>query len=570
MQSNKGAYALLLGSGVSRSSRIPTGWEIVLGLIRKVATLSGEQCEPDPAAWYAEKFGEQPDYGKLLDMVAKTPSERQQLLRPYFEPSADEQGQGVKMPTKAHRAIAKLAMAGYIRVIITTNFDRLMERALEEAGIAPTVLSAADHLEGAVPIAHMKCCVVKVHGDYLDTRIRNTPTELAGYDPRMDAFLARVFDEFGLVTCGWSAEWDTALRANIERAPSRRYSMFWASRGTPSHAAKDLIALRAGQTLPINDADTFFDDLQTKIESIEEFSKPHPLSKDIAVASAKRFLSEPQFRIRLSDLVDGLATDLASTLRDGPFADTMANSSVEAVTARIRHYDSLSSTLVAVATVIGRWGTSETAHALRRARERIDAIKRQDGYTFWLAYQNYPTTLLTYAALLGASLGDNLVAMAPLFEGEIRLRGYDVPVAEALPPAYFVEDGAEKLLEGFQRQRVPVSHWMHRTLWTEVGGEFTSQSEFDIHFDWVEIMAALACQHVGAKTDKTEFGGWFPPGRYNFAAKSRDRVLARMEESLDKLGDKSPYVVSALSGSNATECQAAIASLKAFMAKARW
>ncbi|WP_175772439.1 SIR2 family protein [Paraburkholderia phenazinium] len=570
MQSNKGAYALLLGSGISRASQIPTGWDIVIELIRKVAVLSCEQCEPEPAAWYAKKFGEQPDYGKLLDMVAKTPSERQQLLSSYFEPSADEQSQGVKMPTRAHRAIAKLAKAGYIRVIVTTNFDRLMERALEEAGIPPTVLSAPDHLDGAVPLAHMKCCVVKVHGDYLDTRSRNTPTELAAYDPRMDAFLERVFDEFGLVTCGWSADWDTALRANIERAPSRRYSMFWASRGAPGQAAKDLIALRAGQTIPINDADTFFEELQTKIESIEEFSKPHPLSKDIAIASTKRFLSEPQYRIRLSDLIDTLGTDLATKLRDGPFAETMVNQSVEAVTSRIRHYDALTSPLVAVAEVIGRWGTSEAAHALRRARERVDAVKRQDGYTFWLAYQNYPITLITYAALLGASLSDNLVAMAPLFEGEIRLRGYNVPLAEALPPSYFVEDGYEKLLEGFQQHRVPVSHWMHRTIWTEVGSEFTSESEFDTHFDWVEIIAALACQHVRAKTDKTEYGRWFPQGRYNLAAKSRDRVLVRIEDSLEKLGDKSPYVVSALFGSSATECKAAVASLKSFISKPRW
>jgi len=570
MQSNKGAYALLLGSGVSRSSRIPTGWEIVLELIRKVAVLSEEQCEPDPAAWYAAKFGEQPDYGKLLDMVAKTPSERQQLLRAYFEPSADEQGQDVKMPTKAHRAIAKLAFAGYVRVIITTNFDRLMERALEDEGIAAVVLSAPDHIAGTVPLAHMKCCVVKVHGDYLDTRIRNTPTELAEYDERMNAFLGRVFDEFGLVTCGWSADWDTALRANIERAPSRRYSMFWTSRGEPGQAAKDLIARRGGLTLPINDADSFFDDLQTKIESIEEFSKPHPLSKDIAVASAKRFLSDPQHRIRFSDLVDGLGRDLATRLRDGPFLDTSTKSSVEVVTARVRLYDSLCSTLVAVAVVVGRWGTPEGAHALRRARERIDAVKRQDGFVFWTAYQNYPTTLLTYAALLGASLGDNLVAMAPLFLGEVKLRGYDVPVAEALPPAYFMEDGGEKLLDGFQRHRVPISEWMHRTLWEEVGAEFASKSEFEHHFDWVEMIAALACQNSRVAHDKTEFGGWFPPGKYNFAVKSRDRVLARIEESLAKYGDISPYSVSGLFGDDAAKCRAALASLKAYTAKAHW
>jgi hypothetical protein len=42
---NKGAYALLLGSGVSRSAGIPTGWEIVLDLTRQVAASYGERCE---------------------------------------------------------------------------------------------------------------------------------------------------------------------------------------------------------------------------------------------------------------------------------------------------------------------------------------------------------------------------------------------------------------------------------------------------------------------------------------------------------------------------------------------
>ena len=47
--SNKGVYAVLLGSGISRASGIPTGWEVLLDLIRKVAELEGEECEPNPA-----------------------------------------------------------------------------------------------------------------------------------------------------------------------------------------------------------------------------------------------------------------------------------------------------------------------------------------------------------------------------------------------------------------------------------------------------------------------------------------------------------------------------------------
>src|SRR6218665_1820305 len=34
---NKGVFAVLLGSGLSRSAGIPTGWEITLDLVRRVA-----------------------------------------------------------------------------------------------------------------------------------------------------------------------------------------------------------------------------------------------------------------------------------------------------------------------------------------------------------------------------------------------------------------------------------------------------------------------------------------------------------------------------------------------------
>ena len=61
-------------------------------------------------------------------------AERQQLLRAYFEPNDQEREEGEKEPTAAHRAIAALAAQGFIKVIITTNFDRLVETALREEG----------------------------------------------------------------------------------------------------------------------------------------------------------------------------------------------------------------------------------------------------------------------------------------------------------------------------------------------------------------------------------------------------------------------------------------------------
>jgi len=150
VHTTRGAYALLLGSGISRSAGIPTGWEVVLDLIRKLAHLQQADCEPDPADWYVRTYNEQPDYARLLDQLAHTPAARQQLLKAYFEPNDDERAQGLKRPTAAHRAIAELVAAGAIRVIITTNFDRLLEQALETVGITPTVISTTDAVAGAL------------------------------------------------------------------------------------------------------------------------------------------------------------------------------------------------------------------------------------------------------------------------------------------------------------------------------------------------------------------------------------------------------------------------------------
>ena len=65
---NKGVYALLLGSGLSRGAQIPTGWKITLDLIRRVAALEGvPEQRPDWAVWDRQQKGREPDYSEMLD-----------------------------------------------------------------------------------------------------------------------------------------------------------------------------------------------------------------------------------------------------------------------------------------------------------------------------------------------------------------------------------------------------------------------------------------------------------------------------------------------------------------------
>jgi hypothetical protein len=294
---NKGVFAVLLGSGLSRAAEIPTGWEITLDLIRRVALAQGVEEQSDWAEWYRQKTGEEPSYSALLEELASSAEERRSILHSYIEPTERDREEGRKAPTAAHRAIADLVLGGYVRVIVTTNFDRLMENALRERGVEPTIIASVDALSGAEPITHSACYILKLHGDYKDARILNTDTELSAYPVPYDALLDRIFDEHGLIVCGWSGDWDHALRAAFLRAPNRRYPVYWAARGKLAPGAQDLVDHRRARIVPIADADSFFSGLRERVETLAQNQRQNPLSVELLINSAKRNLAKPEHRI---------------------------------------------------------------------------------------------------------------------------------------------------------------------------------------------------------------------------------------------------------------------------------
>lgn len=415
MHANKGVYAVLIGSGVSRAAQIPTGWEVTIELVRKAAAIQKANCEPDPAEWYRQATGNAPDYSALLDAVAKTPAERQQLLRPYFEPTEDERAEGAKAPTKAHRAIARLAKLGYVRVIITTNFDRLLEVALQDEGVQPTVLSTADQIAGAMPLVHTACTVIKVHGDYLDTRILNTPEELSAYPDALNKLLDRVFDEFGLIVSGWSADWDVALRAAIVRAPNRRFSTYWSSRGDPSPTAADLIRHRGGILVRSSDADSFFGTLTEQVQALEDFSAPHPLSSAAAVATLKRYLSEPKYKISLHDLIQREVDQVVASTTGPNFDLQQPQPDAESLLTRLKRYEAACQTLVQLAYQAGFWSDEAQLAPWLSSLRRLAQQPRAGGYELWGLLRAYPASLLFYSFGIGAVQSGNYRALQALF-----------------------------------------------------------------------------------------------------------------------------------------------------------
>lgn len=305
---NPGAYALLLGSGVSRAANIPTGWDIACDLIRKVAIVDGKQIKGNIEEWYEKEYGTSISYSDLLDKLASSSTERVQLMHNYFEPDETDIELGYKKPTKAHKSIAQLMANGYIKVVITTNFDRLLESALEAIGVIPQVVYKDEDWDTITPIVHSKRpTIIKLNGDYIDCTFRNTELELDHYPVRTTKQLQWIFENYGIITCGWSGEWDYGLKNVIRTASNSRYGIYFTYLSKISKSLKELAKETNGQPIEIKDANNLFMELNERVDALSRMEMSNDLDDKIIVARIKKYLSKNEYRILYSELIQHLS-----------------------------------------------------------------------------------------------------------------------------------------------------------------------------------------------------------------------------------------------------------------------
>jgi hypothetical protein len=258
-----GTCAFFLGSGVSRDANVPTGWEILrhgLQRLYQLETSSEAPVDDDRLDSWLAKTGKQDiTYAQLLELLAPDLATRREYLAGFFEGS---------QPGMSHERLADLASRGLARVFVTTNFDRLLEHALQARGIEPVVVASDADLHDAPPREHAHVFVLKPHGDYLRQTIRNTPSELAELDPGIGGELAAIFDRHGLVVVGYSGSDEAIARAMLARRS--RYGMWWVSRGAPQASAAALIDATYARVIRRDTATEFLSDLDRRLRVFEQ------------------------------------------------------------------------------------------------------------------------------------------------------------------------------------------------------------------------------------------------------------------------------------------------------------
>lgn len=400
-----GTCAFFLGSGVSRQAGVPTGQQLVQAGLRRLYQLEEGVGRVEQSAleqWLSDTGRQDLAYSDLLELIAPDPAVRREYLAGFFEG---------KQPGPAHQALADLAKGGMARVFITTNFDRLLEHALQAQGLEPVVLASDADVEAAMPREHAGCVVIKPHGDYLRQTIRNTPAELAELEPRLTTQLAEVFDRYGLVVLGYSGSDEAIARAL--RARRSRYGLWWVSRGALGQPAAELVEATGGRVIAREGAEEFLADLDGRLATFEAHPSGHtPATVHDEILERVRAKDEVGLRERLRRESNWWNADLSALVAEHSSQHPGDPEGIRDLWGRaLSLFERRLASLLPLALYSSDEFASEVA-GLARSLERAKA--EGGGYAIWRELPRYGCTWLGY--VLGAVLMrlDEIEALSPL------------------------------------------------------------------------------------------------------------------------------------------------------------
>lgn len=421
-----------------------------------------------------------------------TPSERMNLLKKYFE-SDSSQGRDVQ-PTRAHKYIAKLVKEGYIKVIITPNFDRLLEKAFIDENINPYTITHNDDTKGMQPLVHTDHIIIKVNGDYLDSRFLNTEHELSDYPSAMKNLLNEVFQNFGLITCGWSAQWDTGI-VNILRAVDNfRYPYYFTHVGKCNNELTELAAIRKGITLQINDADSYFYSLYEKITALERINASNPMNKDIVIARAKKYLKDSKSFIELEELVEEEVKKAYKKINDKARYDVHFDKKTFDYFNEI-HSDAIS-VLQPLLINITRWSDTEHHEIIISAIQKLATPPYHSNKAFredTIKLHYLSVALLFYSVGIAALVYKKYNLLDKLFKikkpDNKFSRSYERLLIKEANGFLFNKENFNSILEA--NYHTPFSDLLCKTISTQFHESTVNQIEYESYFDIFEYLLSL-------------------------------------------------------------------------------
>jgi len=295
--------AFFLGAGASRQSGIITASEMIRVFKERIFT----ECCPaeitkeeerehwlSEQSWYKSSGSE---YSKLFQQFEPKEIGRQRYIESIVE--------GFE-PSLGYVVLANLIASNYVNTVITTNFDDLIYGACTGyTGIRPIVY-AYGVLASEMRITADRPKILKLHGDFLYSALKNTDVEIAAQDPNMARQLTQVLSEYGLIVVGYSGGDESVMK--ILSTISEKNDIYWCVKKgeTPKPAIHQLLIEKGGFLVEIDG----FDELMSETREIVGFDVSKMFGsiqerQDQIIEKLKNFASQGSVDM-LSEVVEAL------------------------------------------------------------------------------------------------------------------------------------------------------------------------------------------------------------------------------------------------------------------------
>lgn len=298
---SRAKYGFFVAAGCSIAAGLPSGNELKFRILRD--WFSKTEGKPIPSRdaelenWFRRRVRFTEGHVSLEDI---TSSYSRIVGRPGLLHLIESIVDWDKTPTKAHTHLARLVKHRFIRTIITTNYDTLIEKALRKENTVKDVdvIITEDDLR-QVKEGHAK--LIKLHGCITQREsICITSQETSKLGPWKMDFLRACLRQNGMVFLGYSArdrDISTAIVDVVESSDVAHYKPFWVSKTLETEAKAILNRYGATRNYIEEDVESFLARVYAKIvepgspdfESMETLSKYLKYCTEISDPEKQKF-----------------------------------------------------------------------------------------------------------------------------------------------------------------------------------------------------------------------------------------------------------------------------------------
>lgn len=286
---------LLLGAGASFRSGVPTAAEAVKQIARLVYServLNGqrppERVKPSEWESWLQSFpwflqGEDrlaENFPLIVDEVLKPAEYRKRVLLDLMRPR-----NGL---SSGYRDLSHLVMRGFIKSVLTTNFDTCVVDALRERQPHIKRIDEVNRHAGDFDQfnVYSRCQVVWVHGRAEHYSDKNASGEVSVTDSELLARIRPMLDGAPIIVIGYRGSEISVMEGLFAQSKPGRldfpHGIFWCLRhGETPHPHVESLARRLGQNfhlLRISGFDELLGELRQSLEGEDRYSASHPQS----------------------------------------------------------------------------------------------------------------------------------------------------------------------------------------------------------------------------------------------------------------------------------------------------